>query len=447
MFLEAWALAIDAICQIEQKGLNERLALIRATRKLRIRNIGARGLAHKLLLETVRRQNFLDYVINMALKPDCIRDLHPSLRAFLRLYTFEVKVRGKGIYEKATKIAKTGRAILGWHRLREIEETLGILLGVKMDNILRGLSDEETVSLRMFQPLWFVKYCYKLLGRHETLQFFDSLRSNTPTYIRINTLKFPEEELLEKIRKDGITLRKTEGLLHTYRVIDNQQPLPGTPSFKDGLFYIQDKASCLASEVAAPEAGMTVLDLCAAPGAKTSHLAQLMEGQGKIFSLDYSKRRMRIWKHEVERLNAAIATPLITDSFRSPPLRNIEVDLIMLDPPCTSTGVFSRTPSAKWRLSKKSIRRSSAIQWKMINNCVKPLKKGGYLVYSTCSITIEENESLIERFLKWHPEFRFVETKPRIGLSGLRGQTLSQRLFPHIHECNGFFVAKLKKEN
>lgn len=434
------------MCQIEQKSLNERLALSRSTRRLGIRSLGARGLAHKLLLETVRSQNLLDYIINTVLKPDYVGDLHPTLRAFLRLYTSEVKIKGNSNYEKARNIAKTGRSIIGWRRFKEIEETLGALLGLKMNKILRGLSDTETVSLRMSQPFWFVKYCFNLLGRHETLHFFDSLLTSTPTYIRINTFKLSAEKSLEKIRRDGITLQKTEDLLHTYKVVGNAQPLPRTPSFKEGLFYIQDKASCLASEVAAPEAGMTVLDVCAAPGAKTSHLAQLMDNQGEIFSMDYSRRRMRVWKGEMERLTVRNATPLVSDSFHSPPLHDIEADLIVLDPPCTSTGVFSRIPSAKWRLSKKSVKRSAAIQWKMINNCVEPLKKGGFLVYSTCSITVEENEILIERFLKWHPEFRLVETKPRIGLPGLRGQTLSQRLFPHIHECNGFFVAKLEKE-
>ena len=439
-------MAIDAMCQIEQKSLNERLALSRSTRRLGIRSPSARGLAHKLLLETIRNQNLLDHIINTVLKPDYIGDLQPSLRAFLRLYTSEVKIKGNGSYEKASNIAKTGRSIIGWRRFREIEETLGFLLGLKMNKILRGLSDTETVSLRMSQPLWFVKYCFHLLGRHETLQFFSSLLTSTPTYIRINTSKMSTPELLKTIRRDRITLQKTKDLLHTYKVVDHTQPLPRTPSFKEGLFYIQDKASCLASEVAAPEAGMTVLDICAAPGAKTSHLAQLMDNRGEIFSIDYSRRRMRIWKGEMERLNVKNAAPLVSDLFHSPPLHDLEADLIMLDPPCTSTGVFSRAPSAKWRLSKKSIRRSAVIQWKMINNCVEPLKKGGFLVYSTCSITVEENEILIERFLKWHPEFRLVETKPRIGLPGLRGQTLSQRLFPHIHECNGFFVAKLEKE-
>jgi len=103
-------------------------------------------------------------------------------------------------------------------------------------------------------------------------------------------------------------------------------------------------------------------------------------------------------------------------------------------------------PSAKWRLTRRSIVGMAGIQWEMLNMCGNYVGEGGYFVYSTCSITVEENEMLVERFLKRYPEFTLVETSPRIGLPGLRGQTACQRLYPHLHECNGFFVAKLLKE-
>jgi len=187
-----------------------------------------------------------------------------------------------------------------------------------------------------------------------------------------------------------------------------------------------------------------VLDVCAAPGAKTTYMAQLMQNQGKIFSIDYSKRRMHVWKRQMKRMDVKIAVPIIADVCRHLPLR-LSADLVVLDPPCTSTGAFGKMPSAKWRLTKRSVLHMAQIQWKMLQQCAEHVKTGGYLIYSTCSITLEENEMLIERFLKWHPEFTLVETQPRIGLSGLRGQAKCQRLYPHLHNCNGFFIAKLLK--
>ena len=143
-------------------------------------------------------------------------------------------------------------------------------------------------------------------------------------------------------------------------------------------------------------------------------------------------------------MNVEIAVPIIADVRYPLPLQ-VEADLVVLDPPCTSTGAFGKTPSAKWRLTKRSVLRMAQIQWRMLQQCAEHVKEGSHLIYATCSITLEENEMLIERFLKWYPEFTLVETQPKIGLPALRGQTKCQRLYPHLHDCNGFFIAKLLK--
>jgi 16S rRNA (cytosine967-C5)-methyltransferase len=187
---------------------------------------------------------------------------------------------------------------------------------------------------------------------------------------------------------------------------------------------------------------MTVFDVCAAPGAKTTHLAQLMQNKGKIVSLDYSRRRMVTWKNEIERTGVEIAEPMIADARTHLPMAP-KADLLILDPPCTSTGTFGKSPSTKWRLVPTTAEKMAEIQWQMLNNCGECVKPRGTLVYSTSSITVEENEMLIERFAKWHPEFVLTEITPRIGLPGLRGLEKCQRLYPHIHRCNGFFVAKM----
>jgi 16S rRNA (cytosine967-C5)-methyltransferase len=170
-----------------------------------------------------------------------------------------------------------------------------------------------------------------------------------------------------------------------------------------------------------------------------------MQNTGKIISMDYSKRRLHIWKNVTKRMGTENAEAIAADLRSCMPL-NVSADFVILDPPCTSTGTFSKSPDAKWRLTKRSVIGMSKIQSEMIENCANYVKAGGNLVYSTCSITLEENEMVIENFLKLHPEFMLVEPKPRIGLHGLRGLTNCQRLYPNIHECNGFFVAKLKKE-
>jgi 16S rRNA (cytosine967-C5)-methyltransferase len=442
---DAWAIAIEALRWIETRKFSERLALGAVSRQLGIRDSSSIGLAHKLILETVRRQNLIDYILSSTLGRIEIASFSASLRAFLRLYTYQVQFEGYNTYEKAAKLASIGRSILGWQRVRGAEEFLGFLFRANRKELLRNLSDTERTALTKFQPVWFVNYCFKLMGRSQAIAYFNSTLASLPIYIRINTLRNEEEKLLSRLNREDLILERVDGLKYTYKLVSRQLPLLRTPSFGEGLFYVQDKASCLAAEVANPQAGMVVLDVCCAPGAKTTHLAQQMENQGKILSIDYSQRRMDVWKKSTQRMGVEIAQAVIADACNPLPFDNLEVDLVVVDPPCTSTGAFSRVPSAKWRLSKRSISRMAKIQWQMITSCVDYLKEGGSLVYSTCSITVEENEILIERFLKLRPEFALTESSPKIGASGLRGQTNSQRLYPHLHECNGFFVARLVK--
>jgi 16S rRNA (cytosine967-C5)-methyltransferase len=424
--------------------LGERLALAKAARQLGIEDPKVIGLAHKMISETLRRKNFIDFLLNSVLAPKSLNDFRLGPRAFLRLYVYETKMMN-GDSEKASNIARMGRSILGWRELQGIEETLGEILSIQLESVLKGVDDEERVGLLTYHPTWFVKYCFRLLGRKEALRFLEKATEIPPTYVRINTLKASEEKLLKRIEDDGVVLEKVRQLKYAYKMVKSKEPLIRTRSFRDGLFYVQDKASCLAAEIADPQVDATVLDVCAAPGAKTTYLAQLMKNQGAIYSVDYSRRRMEVWKRETERMGVKTASPIIADAREPLPI-NLSADLVILDPPCTSTGTFSRTPSAKWRLTKRSIAGMAKFQWEMLDRCAEYVKEGGFLVYSTCSITVEENEMLIEKFLKWHPEFKLVETSPRIGLPGLRGQTKCQRLYPHIHNCNGFFVAKLLKE-
>jgi len=445
---DAWTLAIETLSWVEMQKLSERLALARTVRQLNISNADAVRYAYGLVCETIRRRNLIDKFVNSVLKPKTISEFSLGVQAFLRLYVYQTRIAKNWAevdLEEAESIAKLARAILGWATLIEVEPILGFLLTREITPILKVTSDEERIGLQTFNPTWFVKYCFKLLGRGEAIAFLEGNVHPPPTCIRLNTLRASQEEIIEKLAGEDVKVEKVELLKHAYKVLSAKQPLTRTASFQEGLFYVQDKASCYAAEAADPKPKMAVLDVCAAPGAKTTYLAQLMQHQGVICSIDYSKRRMQVWKEEVSRMGVRIAEPVIADARNLLPFA-AEADIVVLDPPCTSTGAFGKLPSAKWRITPRSIEKMAGIQWQMINNCAEKVKAGGVLTYSTCSITVEENEMIIERFLKWHPEFSLADINPKIGLPGLRGLTKCQRLYPHIHQSNGFFIAKLLKQ-
>jgi len=420
---------------------------MKTVKQLGVKDPSAIRFAYGLVVETERRKNLIDKFINHVVAPKTVSEYDMGIQAFLRLYVYQTRVvkNWERInLKEAENIASMGRAILGWETMREIEPFLGFLLTKKLASIMDGVSEEERFSLQTFHPTWFVDYCFKLFGRDEASAFLNGSMTPPPAYIRINTLVAPEEVTVQKLAQEGVELEKTPQLNYTYKVLSSKKPLNALPSYAEGTFYVQDKASCFATQAANPQPGSRVFDVCAAPGAKTTFLAQLMQNQGTIYSLDFSAKRMKTWKKETARMGTIIAEPLVADACVSVPLLG-EADLVILDPPCTSTGVFAKQPSSKWRLSPLSIQNMSELQQQMINNCAEKVAKGGILAYSTCSITIEENEGIIAQFLKEHVDFTLIEVEPKIGMPGLNGLTKCQRLYPHIHHCNGFFIAKLQK--
>jgi 16S rRNA (cytosine967-C5)-methyltransferase len=417
-------------------------------KQLNIRDPDSLRLAQVLVFETVRRQNFIDKFINKTLKPETLDEYNLGVQSFLRLYVYQTRIArnwSKINIREAENIAKTARSILGWQTLQKVEPILGYLLTRGPETVFESMKDEERIAFETFHPAWWVKYCIRLFGRPTTLDLLKADTQKPPTYIRINTLTSDEETILKKLAEEGTQVEKIQQLQHAFKLVNTKVALTKTASFREGDIYVQDKASCFAAEAADPQPGMTVLDVCAAPGAKTTYLAQLMHNQGLIYSADYSKRRMKVWKTETKRMKAEIAEPVIADARFSIPIRS-EADVVILDPPCTSTGTFRKSPSAKWRLTPRSIEHMTRIQWQMLDNSAEHVKPGGTLVYSTCAITVEENEMLIERFLKFHLDFDLSEINPKIGASGLRGLENCRRLYPHVDDCNGFFIARLTKE-
>jgi 16S rRNA (cytosine967-C5)-methyltransferase len=444
---ESWTIAIETLSWMQMRKLSEPSALARTVRQLGMRDPEAVRFARLLVSETVRRQNLIDAFVNNATKPANLGQFSLGVQAFLRLYVYQTRM-AKGWSEtdiqEAQNIVKLARSILGWKTLRPIEPFLGILLTQRPEMIFEQKNDEAQVALRTFHPTWFVEYCFKLFGRSEALAILESNRSPPPTYLRLNTLNCERDKILKKLAEEGVVPEKVERLMFAYKVKSSKKPVTETACFKEGLIYVQDLASSFAAEAACPVSGMTVLDVCSAPGGRTTYFGQQMQNDGRILSIDYSIRRMVSWKSEVKRMGVKIAEPIIADARRPLPL-DLEADLVVLDPPCTGTGIFGKLPSFKWRLTPSSVETMAEIQWNMLNNCSENVRRDGRIVYSTFSITVEENEMLVERFLKQHPEFSLAEISPRIGLGGLRGLKECQRLYPHIHQCHGMFIAKLQK--
>jgi 16S rRNA (cytosine967-C5)-methyltransferase len=211
----------------------------------------------------------------------------------------------------------------------------------------------------------------------------------------------------------------------------------------DGEIVVQDLASITAGAVTSPAKNDVVLDVCSAPGNKTSHLASIMEDQGEIYSVDNSAQRLSRWTKEIERTGCSIASPICADARRLP--SNFVVDTILVDPPCSNTGVLAKNPSIKWKITQARVNEYAAGQYAILQEASRHLRAEGSMVYCTCSLLPEENEEVIDTFLSRNSDFKLVRQTPFLASPGIRGFDRCQRFYPHVHQCNGYFIAKLKR--
>ena len=436
---EAWTVVIEALSWAELKEMNEDAALRKTLKQLKIKDRKVATDAGILLYAVMKRRNAIDYLIKSALEPQVFNVLDLGLRNFLRLYTYMIHY-GSYSYLEAHQLTEHVRDILGEKKIKPIEEVIDLIPHQEIPG--ERINKEEESAYRCFLPSWYVKHIYRTFDERTAADLIQPI--DTPKYIRVNTLK-GDDSVIYQLNRQGFQFEIVPKLNNTYRIIGDSTGLTDTESYREGALIIQDKASILVGEVTAPKPSDTVLDICAAPGIKTSHLAQIMGNQGRIISIDSDKRRLASWKGIIDKMGVTNAESMLVDAASDYDLSTGEVDIVLLDPPCSGTGTFNNIPSSKWSVTLRSIKEKAGIQKILIEKAATHLKKGGFLIYSTCSVTVEENEKVIKGFLEGHSEFRLVESKPKLGAQGVLGLKEAQRLYPSVHMCEGFFIAKLEK--
>jgi len=325
----------------------------------------------------------------------------------------------------------------------ELERLIGyVLANEDSADFVRSVDQNDRLALETGFPVWWVEYCERVWGRPFGLEL---LRAGPrPRYLHVNNLRadskviaelstLPELEPLKEF--SGFYKSKGNGLGGALREL-----------LEKGFVEAQDLASFLAVEAGNPRFNDRVLDVCAAPGAKTGALGELMNNEGEIVSIDYSVKRMRDWSRVIKRLGVRTASGIVEDGTR-PGVRHDEIfDLILVDPPCSGSGIFDRNPGMRWHLSAQRLAKYGQLQYHLLEQSSRFLRPNGRIVYSTCSIALEENENVISRFLSSHPEFevRPVLEGVQLGSPGLRGWINCRRFYPHRDATAGYFIARLE---
>lgn len=287
------------------------------------------------------------------------------------------------------------------------------------------------ISLKYSMPEWIVKKFCDEYGEEETANICQTLNLRPNISVRINRLK-GKMELGEK------------GILEDFRTITGTKNITKTKEYMEGNITIQDEAAGLSSFVLAPKEGEMVLDACSAPGGKTTYLAELMHNKGKIVAWDIYEERLKQVEQNAKRLGIDIIQTEVHDATKLKEEYVEKFDKILLDVPCLGLGVIRRKPDIKWNRQEEDIKEISDIQFNILKTCSKYLKKNGTLVYSTCSMLKEENDAIIEKFIK-EEKFETVNIEEQIPNEFSKITTNNMVQFLPSQNHDGFFITMLKK--
>lgn len=298
----------------------------------------------------------------------------------------------------------------------------------------------DRISVNTSHPKWLIKRWVRRFGEEEAMQLAEANNRVPALTIRTNTLRTTREDLISLLAAHGVESSPTkfspDGIL--LREVRNYDEL----AFADGLFAVQDEASQLISYLLAPKPGEKVLDGCAAPGGKTTHLAQMMRDSGQITAVEKDNERIGMLRTSIENLGVRSATIVKGDLAE---LRGIgPFDRVLVDAPCSATGVIRRNPDVKYRRKARDLADYKTNQLQLLRSAASLLNKGGRLVYSVCSLEPEEGEEVAAEFLKTAAEFRIIDAEA-VFIRHFTDRGFL-RTYPHRHTMDGFFGAAFCKE-
>jgi 16S rRNA (cytosine967-C5)-methyltransferase len=326
-------------------------------------------------------------------------------------------------------ILDRGWQIPGWL----YEDYEYIVQEIPEDLLSEGTDIQEITKTFPFQirqsyPDWLYDY-FKDQLKDEADPLLRALNVMATTYLRVNTLKTTPKELVQILEKEGVNARQIRKIDSALELVERKNVFM-TKSFKDGFFEVQDVSSQLIGELVEVEPGMRVADACAGAGGKSLHLATLMKNKGKVISLDLHEWKLKELRQRATRNSIDIIEVKVIESLKTIKRLENSFDRVLLDVPCSGSGVIRRNPDKKWKLSMEEIERLKVLQYEILSQYKDMMKENGKLVYATCSVFPDENERQVQRFLAENKNWKLEK---------------EIKIYPHIQGFDGFYGARLVK--
>jgi len=413
-----------------------------------------RALIQEITYGVIRFKKSLDWIISQFLTNQN-KKLPLTVQNILRMGVYQIlyleKIPNYAIIYEAVELVKksnySGYSTLINAVLRNI---------IRKSNMIRWPDKKSEpikyISVYYSFPERLVERWLERYGLELCLKICQASNNKPELTLRVNTLKINSLELQKILLKLKINFQQGIYLPSTSIIIKDYFDIKNSYLFKEGLFSIQDESSMLAAVFLAPDTGQTIFDMCSGPGGKTTHIAQLMYNKGKIIAFEKNKKRLKMVEEECHRLGIDIVTPVLMDSSKLSNKYLEKADKILLDAPCSGTGVIRKKPDLKWkRFDSYQLKELNQLQEALLTTAASYLKPGGELLYATCSIEKEENDQIISNFLKKNSNFALLDSSQFVQKNGIvkfdtKIKTDIQLLPGYSgNNIDGFYMVKMKK--
>lgn len=406
-----------------------------------------RALLTEIVMGTLRRRGILDFTISSHLDRP-VEKTEAWARNALRMGAYQL------LYTRAQERASIFETVAAAKKVRG-EKIAGLVNAVLREvvragtvSVLRAAEGEGFPAVMHSAPPALASALSRSLGEKEAAAFLANALDKPPFVVRANPFRIPRDDLFSRLARAGMSPSPCryapDGI-----VLSEPSGVHADPGFRSGEYLVMDEGAQLIAPLLSPSGGEKILDACAAPGGKTTHLAALAGGSARIMAVDVSEGRLRLLRETITRTGAMEVTARRHD-FRAGPLPQAAslFDKVLVDAPCTGMGVIRRNPDAKWRFLPDGPHDMARLQESILEHAWKSVRPGGLLVYCTCTPFAEENETVVESFCTRHADAR----AHREGVRGWPGPQDAWtaagflRLLPHRHGTDGFFAALLRKK-
>ncbi len=440
--------ALEALKEVEEREAYLNLVLNRILSGISLSD-AERSLFTELAYGVMQRRNTLDWVLSLFLNRP-MEKLTIWIRNILRMGVYQLlylpRIPDSAAVDEAVKLAyrygHRGVAGLVNAVLRKVSAEKGSLPWPSREE-----NPALYLSLRHSYPLWMVERWMENMGFEEAEAFCAAGNKVPPLTVRTNTLKLSKAELKKRLELEGVG---AEDLVYAPEGLHLKlnKRLVELESFREGLFQVQGESSMLVAPLLNPQPGESVLDLCSAPGGKTVHLGILMQNRGNIVAADLYPQRLKLVQDAARRQGIDIINIEKLDGRSVDPDKEGAFQRVLADVPCSGLGVIRRKGDLKWRRRPEDILSLAELQLQLLKGAFKYLCRGGVLLYSACTTEPEETTGVIEKFLAAEPSARPVMLSPLLPekLKGEEQRAGMICLWPHKHNLDGFFLARIRKK-